>query len=91
MTKSLLTAEEEAAFRKAAQTALAKFDDIVMVSADSASQREGTETPLFTVLFFENASGIVIPEAWQEIDGIKEQIEAILRQESKGLSGEALD
>ena len=84
----IMTAEEEVAFRKAARSALAKFDDIVMVAA---RKDDDGKVPVFSVLFFENASGIVVPAAWQEIEGIQERIEAILRQESKGLSGEDLD
>lgn len=83
-----MTADEEDRFRQATRSALAQSRDILMVAAEDPDK-----TPPFTVLAFADSdvSAIVLPEALIIEEGTEERCQAILRQESKALAGEALD
>jgi hypothetical protein len=83
-----VTEEEEALFRQAAREALAASRDVLIVGADDPEA-----FPLFSVVRFGAGKpvAIVIPIAWETMDGMEERYQGILRQESKALAGQRLD
>jgi hypothetical protein len=83
-----MTAEEEPLFRAAARQALERSNEVVLVAA-----ADPESAPAFSLVTFENSVtvGIIIPEAWESVEGAEDQCQAILRQESKALAGQALD
>ncbi len=85
-----MTANEEQALRAAARAALALSDEVVVVS-QPGDPDERLEP--FTVFRFTGTQmvGIIVPEAWFTEEGTEEACQAILRQESKALAGQAPD
>lgn len=82
-----MTLEEETLFRAAARQALELSSDIVIVSAEHPDQAP----PFSLVAFEDHVVGIIIPESWETEEGAEAACQAILRQESKSLAGQALD
>ncbi len=87
-----MTPEEEGLFRQAAREALATGRDVLMVAADDPEQVAGY-FQVFSVVHFggQQPVAIVIPAAWQGVDGMEDRCQCILRQESKAMVGQGLD
>ncbi len=83
-----MTPEEEGLFRKSSRVALEQGGDIAMVVANETSGlRE------FMVLVSDTTGGvlIVIPAGWEHEPDAEDRCQAILREEQKALTGQALD
>jgi hypothetical protein len=84
-----MTADEERAFRSLVRETLKRTDEIALVSAD---QEAGMLEPFTAVAFSgERAWGIIVPAPWATDPAIEAECQAILRQESNALAGQALD
>jgi hypothetical protein len=85
-----VTSEEEARFRVAARKALAMGGDIAMAFVGKIKRSDLPEA--FEVVKVDTeVVALFIPEAWEHEPDAEDRCQAILREEQKALTGQALD